>query len=143
MTRLAVAAAVTAACLTGCSHSPSGPTLPVQKLCGRVVSVEVGLIEQDATRLTTLRLATGRPNLIVFDRTCRGVAVDPAPRTVLQVVNPPYGDVAEVHGPDGVIGGTYVRARRGTVRLKVTPQGRPGYTVTLRFHRAVWVPLFL
>jgi hypothetical protein len=73
-----------------------------------------------------LRHPTWQSILLVFDHSCAGAVVRPAPSDVLTVA-------AQVHGRDGLVAGMYLSKRSRTVRFHVRPASGPSFIATIRF----------
>ena len=132
-----VALLVALSAVTACSHSGSagGPTLPVQTLCGKVISREVAFDPVNLFHAQEQALVAGGPTFLVFDPTCHGVRVQPDPARLLSTSM--WGEVAQVRGSGGLVGGLYVSQSPQIIHLTITRAGRPPYRVVLRFQAPI------
>ena len=128
--RLVTQLAATVVVLTGCSSGSRpapGPSLPVQRVCGVIVSYEVELTPTQLGPSSHLRLNTDQAYLLRFDRSCAGAHVSPDPQSVLTAQ-------VTVPGRDGgLAAGVYLAHRPTAIRFRVQSSSGAAFTSRVVF----------
>jgi len=103
------------------------PRLQVQSVCGSIVSREVFIGPGDLEGRPTVSVARGVPFLLVFDRSCQGARVSPAPSSVFRVQQ-------QVRRNGALVAGVYGSDRDQVVHFAVTLRRGSAYdsVVTVR-----------
>jgi hypothetical protein len=103
------------------------PHLQVQSVCGSVVSREVFIGPGDVEGRPSVSVTRGVPFLLVFDRSCQGAAVSPAPSSVFAVQQ-------QVRRHGALVAGVYGSDRDQVVHFVVTLHSGSSYStvVTVR-----------